>query len=174
MICHKAKLSGFGWRTLLYPLIGMGLVLALAMIPTETVESQMSAGITSFFFLSAAGMIAAVALILPGISISYMLLLLGMYDEIMRAISTLYLPFLIPFGLGLVLGILLTAKLLERMMQKYPRSTYLIILGFILGSVVQVFPGFPAGVEIFICLVTLLSGFAAITLIGRLSKNKEG
>ena len=61
----------------------------------------------------------------------------------MRAISGLYLPFLVPLGLGLLAGIVVTAKGLEKAMNRYPQPTYMMILGFVLGSVAEVFPGIP-------------------------------
>ena len=98
--------------------------------------------------MALAGVIAAVALVLPGISISYLLLVMGLYDEIMRAIGDFYLPFLIPFGVGLILGVVLTTRLLERAMNRHPLPTYLIILGFMFGSMVEVFPGIPPWPEV--------------------------
>ena len=85
-----------------------------------------------------------------------MLLLLGLYDETMRAASEFYLPFLLPLGFGLVAGILLTTKLLEKLMNEHPCPTFLVILGFILGSLLELYPGIPAGSEIIICMIALV------------------
>ena len=63
----------------------------------------------------------------------------------MKAISTFDLGFLTPMGIGLLLGIVLTTKVLEGAMQRYPQPTYLIIMGFIIGSAADVFPGLPVG-----------------------------
>ena len=96
-----------------------------------------------------------------------MLLLMGLYDETMRAITEFRVPFLLTLGLGLILGIVLTTKLLERAMQRHPEPTYLIILGFLFGSVVQIFPGIPSGWELLICPITLLAGFFSLWLLSR-------
>ena len=85
-----------------------------------------------------------------------------MYDEIMRSISTLYIPFLLPLGVGLLLGVILTTRVLETAMHRYPQATYLIILGFVFGSMVQVFPGIPYGVNFAVCMATFAAGFCAI------------
>ena len=99
---------------------------------------------------------------------------MGLYSETMRAISTLYFPFLIPLALGLVLGILLTTKLLETAMKKHPQPTYLIILGFILGSIVTIFPGVPTSWDILYCILTLAAGYAAIRLLSRAEEKSAG
>ena len=108
---------------------------------------------------------AAIALILPGISVSYLLLLLGIYDRTLNAISSLDIGYLIPLGAGLILGVIATTKVLEYAMKKYPQPTYLIILGFVVGSVAEVYPGLPNGIEWVICIVTLLAGFGIIRYI---------
>ena len=60
-------------------------------------------------------------MILPGISVSYLLLLLGLYDKTMQAISEFYMPFLILLAIGLIVGIIAATKLLERAMDRHPQ-----------------------------------------------------
>ena len=112
-----------------------------------------------------AGLLAAVALVLPGISVSYMFLLLGMYGRIMEAIARVQILYLLPLGGGLLLGTVLTAKILETAMSRHPMPVYLVILGFILGSLGQVFPGFPDQPQILWCALGAAAGFAAIRLL---------
>ena len=119
-----------------------------------------------------AGFVAAVALVLPGISVSYLLLMMGLYDTTMQAISQLQFSFLIPLGIGLILGVLLTTKVLEKAMTRYPQATYLIILGFVFGSIVEIFPGVPLWPEILLCIVTLAAGFFIIQLLARKETKK--
>lgn len=167
MICRHAKITSFTWKIPVYTLLGAAIVLALSMIPVSSSETQTEAGFFSFLLLIVSGFVAAVALILPGISVSYVLLLIGLYDETMKAISTFYLPFLIPLAIGLAAGVILTTKLLEKAMARYPRPTYLMILGFILGSVITIFPGIPNLYELIFCILSFAAGFAAIYILSR-------
>ncbi len=167
VITKQAKVEKITWKIILYVALGIATVVLLSFLPTGTVYSNMQAGVGSFLMLGVAGVIAAVALVLPGISVSYMLLMMGLYDETMRAITDLYLPFLLPLGIGLIVGIILTTKFLEYAMRRYPQCTFSIILGFLLGSVVEIFPGLPSGWEILICVGTLAAGFGAIRLLSR-------
>ena len=90
------------------------------------------------------GMIAAGCMVIPGISGSFVLMLLGAYKPVISVIGDLTnfsnlghnLSILIPFGIGVVVGILLIAKILEFLFNKYEVSTYYAILGFILASVI--------------------------------------
>ncbi len=173
LIFKQSQLKRFSVRGLFYVLLGLAIVLGLAVIPVSGGQSAMDADLKGILYLALAGFIAAVALVLPGISVSYLLLVMGLYDELMRAISQFYMPFLIPLGVGLILGIILTTKILEKAMNSYPQPTYLIILGFVLGSMGEVFPGIPTGIEIPVCACTLLAGFGCIMLLSyREAKNQ--
>lgn len=122
---------------------GPPVCLALSLLPEGLFQAQ--AGLAGLLLEVAAGAIAAVALVLPGISVSYMLLMMGLYDRVLQNIAAFNVPALLPLAAGLVLGILATTRTLERAMNQAPRPTYLLILGFVLGSVAEVFPGLPVG-----------------------------
>ena len=64
-------------------------------------------------------------------------------------------------------GIVLTTKILEKAMTEFPQPTYLMILGFVLGSLAEVFPGIPAGMETISCLIALAAGTGIILFISR-------
>ena len=114
------------------------------------------------------GFVASIALILPGISVSYLLYLLGVYDQILLAISSLSFSLLIPLGGGVIAGILATTKLLEKAMNRYPQATYLIILGFVLGSMWELFPGVPTDLlSLVSAAVPLAAGFAVIYTLSK-------
>ena len=168
MLYGKAGLSHFSWSTLGYPIAGAALVCLLSFLPADLLALQEPFGFNEYLLLLIAGIIAAVALILPGISVSYMFLVLGAYDATLKAVSQWYWPYLVPLAVGLLLGIILTTKILEKAMLRHPQGTYLIILGFVLASLVEVFPGFVWGGEIFICFILLGAGFFLVWRLSRL------
>lgn len=113
-----------------------------------------------------AGIIIAVALILPGISTSFLLLALGLYEDTLRAIQTLDWGFIIPLGIGVLAGVLLTTKILEYCMKQYPTPTYLMIFGFIVGSIGEIYPGWPADISMgIISVVAFIAGTLIMYLI---------
>ncbi len=173
LIFGKSKLRKFSIRGLFYILMGAAIVLAMTFIPMEAGDSATQDGFIGAMFLLLAGFIAAVALVLPGISVSFLLLVLGLYDETVNAISQMYLPYLIPLGVGLLIGIFLTTRILESAMEAFPQPTYLMILGFVLGSIAEVFPGVPSGMEILYCIITFAAGCAAIMLLSYSENKKE-
>lgn len=167
MIYEKASIGKFNFKSILYLVMGIAIVMLLSMVPKEVFNSQ-GESIVGIIFLVAAGIVAAIALVLPGISVSYMLLLMGMYDKTMKAISEFYLPYLLPIGIGIMIGIILTTRILEKAMTNHPQLTYMIILGFIIGSMIEVFPGVPKGFELIISLVMLYAGYKIIRVVSKI------
>ncbi|MEG2004215.1 MAG: DUF368 domain-containing protein, partial [Clostridia bacterium] len=88
----------------------------------------------SFLFVFAAGIFLAIAFILPGISFSYMLLFLGLYDKMFLAINNMDICFLFFLLIGLVIGFLLFSKIINYCFKKYVQLTYSIVTGFVLSS----------------------------------------
>lgn len=99
-----------------------------------------------FIFIS--GAIAICAMILPGISGSFILLILGKYEYVMGCIKNLIdgvdftenLLILCVFGVGAVVGILSFSKFLHWLLGKFHKQTILVLAGFIIGSLVKVWP----------------------------------
>jgi len=169
MLYRQAKVERFNPVYILFAVIGVAIVLSLGYLPKP--EGDFSGSMVAHMgMLFATGVIIAVAIVLPGISTSHMLLILGMYNTTLEAIKTMNLPFLVPIALGGLAGIFLTTSLLEKALTRFPRVSYFMIIGFVLGSIIDVFPGFPIGAGIPVCAATFIAGFALITLITRQAK----
>ena len=91
-----------------------------------------------FIFLS--GAIAICAMILPGISGSFILLLLGKYAFVMEAVSTLNIPVLIVFAAGAGIGIVCFSRILSWLLKKFYMLTIALLSGFMIGSLLKVWP----------------------------------
>jgi len=114
------------------------------------------------------GIVAASCMIIPGISGSFVMLLMGMYGTIISAVANLDFLVLIPFGVGAVLGLLFCAKLIKWLLAKFAMPTYSAILGFVFGSILCIFPGWAAMLNIGPIIACVL-GLAAITLCNKFS-----
>lgn len=172
LIIRQSGAKKLTWRIAGYIFLGLLAVSALGLVPPDLFNTENTAGTTGFLLLLAAGFVTAAALVLPGISVSYLLLLLGLYDKTMSAISTFHIPFLLPLGIGLVLGIVLITRALERAMSAHPHPSYFIILGFLLGSAAEIFPGVPGGIILPVCILTFAAGFSGIFFLSRIEMNK--
>ncbi|HHL32010.1 MAG TPA: DUF368 domain-containing protein [Oceanospirillales bacterium] len=94
----------------------------------------------SHFAVFIAGMIAVCAMILPGISGSFILLLLGMYQLLITAVAERQMFVLMLFVMGALIGLLLFSRLIKWILDRYYRMTLLFLSGLMLGSLTKVWP----------------------------------
>ncbi len=126
-------IKDFRGADLIPSVIGLALGFVICtMSPTKTTDD--------IWFIFLCGAISICAMILPGISGSFILLVMGKYHYIMQAITDLNWPVIIVFGVGCVVGILAFAKLLHWLLARWERPTMLVLLGFVFGSLVRVWP----------------------------------
>ncbi len=110
----------------------------------------------SFLYLILCGAIAMCSMILPGLSGSYVLLLMGNYQLVMiKAVSNFDLTILVPVGIGAMIGLLAFARLLSWVFKKFHDQTLALLTGFIFGSLSILWPwkdpiiqAFPKGDEL--------------------------
>jgi len=91
-----------------------------------------------FVFLS--GCIAIVAMILPGISGSFILLLLGKYEFILNAVNDLHLAILATFAAGCAVGLITFSNVIGWLFRKFPNATMALLSGFMIGSLNKIWP----------------------------------
>lgn len=132
-----------GWKVRDIVTLAIGIVLGVVICtlsPTQTPDG--------LWFILICGAIAICAMILPGISGSFILLILGKYEYMMGTIANIvsgdgtgkdYLTILV-FAAGAVAGILAFSKFLHWLLSRYHRPTLLVLAGFIIGSLVKVWP----------------------------------
>lgn len=170
-IIKKVKWKNFKIYQIIYLIVGILIAMAMTNMEAASLIEFGGSWIQRLIIIIIAGIIIAVALILPGISTSFLLLALGIYGETLNAINTFDVEFLLPLAIGVIIGVLLTTKLLEYCMKCLPNPTYLMILGFILGSVSEIFPGVPSGaVNWFTCILAFVVGLAIMIFIQLLMK----
>lgn len=122
-----------------------------------------------YIYLFVCGWIASTAMILPGISGSMMLLIMGAYPTVIEAVKTLDFAIIVVVGLGIAVGLLITSKIIRYLFQHYPSLTYAALTGLVVGSIFVVYPGWPGDVALMIaCIITLIAGFSLATFIGRM------
>jgi putative membrane protein len=95
----------------------------------------------SFIYVFVCGIVAVCSMILPGLSGSFVLLLMGNYELIMiEAVKNLNINLIIPFGAGCVIGLLAFSHFLSWVFKKFPNQTIATLTGFIMGSLGILWP----------------------------------
>lgn len=149
--------------------IGGGLCLLeyLGVTGSQITSFDLNAG--NVVLLVIYGFIAAASMVIPGISGSFILLLLGVYSAVLSAVSNLEILILIPFAIGVGLGILLMSKLINYLLEHFHGLTYYAILGFILGSLPAIFPGLAFDITAVFSIVIFIVFFVISYYLGKLT-----
>ena len=127
------EIDKWNFTNILFLIIGIAVAGYICLIsPSQTPET--------YWFIFLSGAIAICALILPGISGSFILLLMGKYEFIMKAVTDLNLPVLITFAVGAILGILAFSHFLGWLLKKFYMPTIAALSGFMIGSLIKVWP----------------------------------
>ncbi len=138
----------------------------------------LSTGLIIKYFI--AGMCASSAMLLPGISGSFMLLVFGVYGTVMLAISEVVklnfsgLPILLAVGFGVLAGFIISSKIIQYFLTHHKLMTFALIIGFVVGSLFAVFPGLPTNIVMWIVsLVVFIIGFIVSLTLGRITAENE-
>lgn len=148
-------------------------------------DKVLTVGIGSAVTLFFIGAVAAATMVIPGVSGSMILMSLGYYtsiinciNEFITAVFTLQwmriwncMGILVPFGIGVVLGIFFVSKLVEYLLKQHERKTYFGILGLLVASPIAVLSGISLGSlelpTVFIGIFLFIVGFISANLLGK-------
>lgn len=169
MLIRQADVRrNFGTKHVIVLLVGLLLMASMAFLSGDKdagPQTSLTLWSTIGFFF--AGWMASTAMLLPGISGSFVLLILGVYPTAINALSTFNLPIIFTIGFGVVAGFMLSSRAIRYLFATYPRMTYAVMIGLITGSVFVIFPGFVSGIgTIVICGAAFLAGLALAMYFG--------
>ena len=102
-------------------------------------------------------------MIMPGVSGSFILVILGQYHIVIRALKNFDLLPLLLLGIGIALGIWTFAKIIDNLLKIFPKETFYFILGLVVASVVPIYPGVPPGISGQIIALVILFSAAFIS-----------
>ncbi len=160
----KANLKKVTAGSVLLIMAGVCAVLILSHIPEGLFKPDLE-GIFSIIMQLIGGFITAAALVLPGISASHMLYMLGIYEPVMDAVGKFDILSLLPLSAGLIIGVFLTARFLNNMFEKHTQGCYLVILGFMMASLRELIPAGADIIQFIIGFICALAGFIIVRLI---------
>ena len=139
------------------------LLIALAIgIVTVILENQMTiisnVEEINSFYLILCGVIMSLGIIVPGVSSTIILMLLGVYSIYLQSVANLYLPVLIPMGIGLALGSIVVMKVTKILLEKQYAKTFYSIIGFTIGSILVLVPQGMTTLEMVLSILCILLG----------------
>ena len=186
MILKKMKGEKKGAAGAIAFVLAFALVVGLKIIDGDnSTDASITLGLGQMIILFMMGVIAAATMVIPGVSGSMMLMLLGYYNPVVGSVSGLVdallsgnmsavlrcCGVLIPFGIGVVVGIFAVAKLIEILLRRFPGPTYCAIMGLVTASPVAIlmglsYTGLTAAAVIFSVVMLALGSVVAYKLGG--------
>ena len=183
------------WNSISFILLVLGAVLAYYITTLNTLISESS----SPLFLLFAGAIAICAMILPGISGSFILVLLGAYKPILEAVNNRDLKTISLVAAGAVVGLLTFSRVLKWLFANYKNYTLVTLTGFIIGSLNKIWPwkrvltfrinshgenvpfneqsilptSFDGDPKLLMAIILIIVGFSLILLLEKLAVKKN-
>lgn len=177
MLLKKVKKEKAGVPHLLVFLIFFVAIIAMQYLGTDGEDVKLVIGVIPLLKLFGVGVIASATMVIPGVSGSMMLMIMGYYNPIMNAITEFVSGVvhgewdkvlevsasLVPFGIGVVIGIFAIAKLIEFLLQRWEGITYCAILGLVVSSPVVILMGTALS---HLSMMTILTGIIAVIVGG--------
>jgi len=133
---------------------------------------------TNLFYILICGIIASSAMILPGISGSLILVILGVYKILVEALDNLDVKIISSFIVGAVIGVISFSKILKWLFNNYKSLAYSIMLGLVIGSIEKIWPwnkSFSAelsNLDLFVSISLVILGFIIVFLLEKTKKVK--
>ena len=133
---------------------------------------------TNLFYILICGIIASSAMILPGISGSLILVILGVYKILVEALDNLDIKIITSFIVGAIIGVISFSKILKWLFRNYKNLAYSIMLGLVIGSIEKIWPwnkSFSAelsNLDLFVSISLVILGFIIVFLLEKTKKVK--
>jgi len=175
----KTRESSLKITSGIYFLLGLIIVISIGFIPAGKIDISSGSGLVHYLMLLFTGIVIALALVLPGISTSHMLLVLGMYDAMLEAITEFDIVYIGILGIATLIGVFLITKPIEWLLNTFPHQTYCMIIGFVLGSTTEIIqdkilPAIPENTDALwwigfglISIAAFVLGFMAIKYLSK-------
>ena len=133
---------------------------------------------TNLFYILICGIIASSAMILPGISGSLILVILGVYKILVEALDNLDVKIISSFIVGALIGVISFSKILKWLFNNYKSLAYSIMLGLVIGSIEKIWPwnkSFSAelsSLDLFLSISLVILGFIIVFILEKTKKVK--
>lgn len=139
LVYKQAGITKLSFYHILILLFTFSLGLYLISLEKTLISNTVS---LSNSYLILCGIIMSAGIVVPGISKTVILMILGIYEMYLSSIASLNLTILIPLGIGLIIGSLIFLVIMQFLFANFKSYTYFAIIGFVISSIFVIYPGF--------------------------------
>ncbi len=170
MVYKEARESKFKWYYVLGAAAALAVALIVGIMSEGVGESQIFQGNTSLMYIALSGALAGFSSLIPGMSVSMILIVMGAYDYLIASAKALDIVTIAVVGAAFVLSMILSSKLIKFIFTKFSGMAHFMVMGFLVGSVSGIFYTLPKGGSNLAGIVMLVIGLAISLLFVYLGK----
>ncbi len=139
-------------------ILGAAIVVFIRFIPNDLIAYEGASLWLRFAIMIFSGLMLGGALILPGISFSMTLMTLGLYEVFLSSLNEFNIRIIFPIIFSTLFGTIVLSKFLSNCLKKYTNGCQSLIIGFVIASLGEMFPGIPQGNVLWWSLLLMLFG----------------
>ncbi len=164
MVYKEARKSRFKWYYILGAMVAFAIALVVGIMSEGVGENQVVYESTNLMYIALSGVLAGAASLVPGMSVSMILIVMGVYDYLIASAKALDIVTIAVVGVAFVLSMIASSKLIKFVFAKFSGMAHFMVLGFLTGSIGGIFFTLPKNGSNLAGAIMLLIGLA-ISLI---------
>ncbi|SCG84195.1 putative membrane protein [Proteiniborus sp. DW1] len=168
----QANKKGFKYSYLIPFIITLGIAVVFSVLEGKVMNIIPNSG-DGILHLIIYGSIIGFGTIIPGVSASFILMYIGAYELVLDSIASINIQILFPLGIGFVLSIVLFARLISWLFKRAFGYTNYAVLGFVIGSIIPIFPGFQLDSRYLIGLGLFIVGLYVSLYLSKYEKAEK-
>lgn len=170
MVYKEARKSQFKWYYILGAVIAFAVALVVGIMSEGTGETQVTQGNINLMYLALSGFLAGASSLVPGMSVSMILIVMGVYDYLIAVAKSFDLLIIAVVGAAFVFAIIVSSKLIKYIFEKHSGMAHFMVMGFLIGSVGGIFFTLPKGGSHLAGIIMFAIGLAISLLFVYLGK----
>ncbi|MBQ8202864.1 MAG: DUF368 domain-containing protein [Clostridia bacterium] len=169
-VYKEARKSSFKWYYILGAAAAFAIALVVGIMSEGVGDAQIAQENTNLMYIALSGVFAGFASLIPGMSVSMILIVMGVYDYLIASAKALDIVTIAVVGVAFVLSMILSSKLIKFVFTKFSGMAHFMVMGFLIGSVGGIFLTLPKGGSNLAGVIMLVIGLAISLLFVYLGK----
>lgn len=170
MIYKEARKSEFKWYYLVGSVIAVAVAFVIGVMSESAGSTQGIIAGDNFIYLAICGAVAGFASLVPGMSISMILIVMGVYDKLIESAKSFDIVVIAVVGIAFVVAMVLSSRLIKFIFEKFSGLAHFMVLGFLVGSIGGIFCSLPSDGSNIAGVIMLVIGLAVSLLFVYLGK----
>lgn len=170
MVYKEARKNKFKWYYLLGTAAAITVAFVVGIMSESVGETQVAGENTNLIYIALSGVLSGFASLIPGMSVSMILIVMGVYDFLIDSAKSLDIITIGVVGVAFVLSMIMSSRLIKYVFSKFSGMAHYMVMGFLIGSVSGIFFTLPKGGSNLAGTIMLVIGLAISLLFVYLGK----